>query len=56
MGFADYLSRNPNEAAKHPSEEDTLFIINQINDFKIILIQNTLLTNTSCANNQLSNF
>ena len=59
MKFADYFSRNPNGAAKTPSEKDTHFIINQINDFKFISTQNTLRANrsySSSQNNQLSNY
>ena len=51
MGFADYFSRNPNGIAIPPSVEDTHFIINQINDFKFILIKNTLRNHTSYAHN-----
>ena len=47
MGFADYFSRNPNGIAIQPSEEDTHFVINQINDFKFTLIKNTLRNNTN---------
>ena len=56
MGFADYFSKNSNGAATSPSDEDTHFIINQMNDFKFTLVQNTLRTNRSYANNQLSNY
>ena len=52
MGFADYFSQNPNGIATPPSEEDTHFIINQINDFKFTLIKNTLRNNNSYANNK----
>ena len=45
MGFEDYFSRNPNGIATPPSEEDTHFVINQINIFKITLIKNTLHSN-----------
>ena len=34
MGFADYFSRNPYGTATPPSEEDTHFVINKINDSK----------------------
>ena len=52
MVFADYFSRNPNGIAIQPTEEDTHFVINQINDFKFTLIKNTLRNNT---NNRLNN-
>ena len=51
MGFADYFSRNPNGIAIQPSEEDTHFVINQINDFKFTLIINTLRNNTKNRHN-----
>ena len=51
MGFADYFSRNPNGIATPPSEEDTHFEINQINDFKFTLINNTLRNNTNNRHN-----
>ena len=51
MGFADYFSRNPNGIATPPSDEDTHFIINQINDFKYTLIKNTLRNNISSIRN-----
>ena len=56
MGFADYFSRNPNGMATPPSEEDTHFIINQINDFKFTLIKNTLRNNNSHANKKPNNY
>ena len=57
MGFADYFSRNPNGIAIQPSEEDTHFVINQINDFKFTLIKNTLRNNTNnrLINNEVTN-
>ena len=51
MGFADYFSRNPKGIATQPSEEDTHFVINQINDFKFTLIKNTLRNNTNNRHN-----
>ena len=56
MGLADYFSRNPNGKATPPSEEDTHFIFNQINDFEITLIKNTLRKNNSHANNKPNNY
>ena len=56
MGFADYFSRNPNRIATPPSEEDTHFVINQINDFKFTLIKNTLRSNQSNANKRPNNY
>ena len=55
-GFADYFSRSPNGTATPPSEEDTHFIINQINDFKFTLIKNTLRNNNSHANKKPNNY
>ena len=52
MGFADYFSQNPNGIATPPSEDDTHFIINQINDFKFTLIKNALRNNNNNANNK----
>ena len=51
MGFADYFIRNPNGIANPPSEEDTHFVINQINDFKFTLFKNTLRNNTNNRHN-----
>ena len=56
MGFADYFSRNPNGIANPPSEEDTHFVMNQINDFNFTLIKNTLRSNQSNANYRPNNF
>ena len=53
MGFADYFSRNPNGVVTPPSEEDTHFVINQINDFKFTLIKNTLRNNTNNRHNNV---
>ena len=59
MAFADYINRNPNGAATPPSEADANFLINQINEFKFTLAQNTLRNSRSYTNNhknQLSNY
>ena len=42
MGFADYLSRNPSQPPPPPSLDDTQSIINTINDFKYILLNDTI--------------
>ena len=42
MGFADYLGRNPSQPPPPPSTDDTQFIINTINDFKYILLNDTI--------------
>ena len=42
MGFADYLSRNPSQPPPPPSTDDTQFIINTINDFKYILLNDAV--------------
>ena len=42
MGFADYLSRNPSQHPPPPSTDDTQFIINTINNFKYILLNDTI--------------
>ena len=42
MGFRDYLSRNPSQPPPPPSTDDTQFIINTINDFKYILLNDTI--------------
>ena len=42
MGFADYSSRNPSQHPPPPSTDDTKFIINTINDFKYILLNDTI--------------
>ena len=52
MGFADYFSKNPNGIATLPSDEDTNFIINQVNDFNFTLLKYTLRNNSQYANNQ----
>ena len=50
------LTAIQNGTATQPSEEDTHFIINQINDFKFTLIKNTLRNNNSHANNKPNNY
>ena len=43
MGFADYLSRNPSQPPPQPpSTDDTKFAINTINNFKYILLNDTI--------------
>ena len=42
MGFADYLTRNPSQTPPPPSSDDTQFIINTINNFKYILLKDTI--------------
>ena len=42
MGFADYLSRNPSQLPPPPSSDDTQFIINTINNFKYIQLNDTI--------------
>ena len=42
LGFADYLSRHPKNSPPPPSEDNTKYIINLINDFKFGLTKNSL--------------
>ena len=42
MGFADYLSRHSKNSPPPPSEDDTKYIINLINDFKFGLNKNSV--------------
>ena len=53
MGFADYLSRHPKQSPPPPSTDDTQYIVNLKNYFKIVRTQNSInhisatLTNSS---------
>ena len=42
MGFADYISRHPKNKLSPPSEDDTKYTINLINDFIFGLTKNSI--------------
>ena len=52
MSFADYLRHHPKNPPLPPSDEDTKFIINLINDFKFVLTKNSI--GNSSANRNIA--
>ena len=55
MGFADYLIRHPKNKPPLPSEDDTKYIFNLINDFIFGLTKNSI-ENTSVNRTQTDKY